>query len=216
MTAQNDISIISPNMIKLFLECPRKFYFQYIEQIPSPHLDKNFVAGKNIHSAASYYLNGGDIAKFEQVLTPTEKEYWSVLKSNPYYNFEVIGIEKKITMRLGEFWIGGRIDAIVRNNNDYYILDYKTGGVKKDMIYDPQTMVYLLMCDELYSCAGLTFVYLDLKNNSEVKILLTDSLKAEYKSKLSDLCVKIQDFNIKKTVFKQGCCCEYLSICEFL
>ena len=53
----NELDIISPNMLKLFYDCPAKFYYRYIKQIPIPMLDKNFTTGKNIHAIASYYLN---------------------------------------------------------------------------------------------------------------------------------------------------------------
>lgn len=209
-----DIGVISPNLLKLFEDCPMKFYYRYIEQIPAPNLDKNFTTGKNIHALASYYLKNLDIEKFEHALNSKESVLWSYLKQTPYFVYDVVGIEKYISVKLDSCWIGGRIDAIVKDNEDYYILDYKTGDVKDDMTYDFQTMIYLLVCDEMYSQKNsISFIYLDLKQQREVKIILTKELKQDYKQKLSYIYKKIYNFNPKKFAPSEICKCEYSKIC---
>ena len=194
-----------------------KFFLRYIEQIPSPTLDINFSIGKNIHALASYFLKRLNIEKFEKALSGKEVEYWNFLKGCRYFNLELMGIEKSVSMRLDKYWIGGRMDAIVKENNDYYILDYKTGGVKDDMKYDPQTMIYLLLCESLYKdYNSINFVYIDVKNKKEVIINLTDELKSEYEKKLLEICNKMH--NIKPTILKpsQACKCEYSKACEYI
>lgn len=194
-----------------------KFFLRYIEQIPSPTLDINFSIGKNIHALASYFLKSLNIEKFEKALSGKEVEYWNFLKGCRYFNLELMGIEKSVSMRLDKYWIGGRMDAIVKENNDYYILDYKTGGVKDDMKYDPQTMIYLLLCESLYKdYNSINFVYIDVKNKKEVIINLTDELKSEYEKRLLEICNKMH--NIKPTILKpsQACKCEYSKACEYI
>ncbi|MBO6273570.1 PD-(D/E)XK nuclease family protein [bacterium] len=194
-----------------------KFFLRYIEQIPSPTLDINFSIGKNIHALASYFLKRLNIEKFEKALSGKEVEYWNFLKGCRYFNLELMGIEKSVSMRLDKYWIGGRMDAIVKENNDYYILDYKTGGVKDDMKYDPQTMIYLLLCKNLYKdYNSINFVYIDVKNKKEVIINLTDELKSEYEKRLLEICNKMH--NIKPTILKpsQACKCEYSKACEYI
>lgn len=208
-------AIISPNVLKVFNSCPMKYFYKYVEQISNPVLDKGFISGKNIHALASYYLRGEDISKFERALTSMEKEYWERLKNCRYYQYDIVGVEKNITCRLGDFWIGGRLDAIVKSRNDYYILDYKTGGVSGDMTYDTQTMVYCLLCDEYYkNYDKLSFVYLDLKNNKDVIVEFSEKLKSEYITKLSDICSKIEHFNPSKFSKSQNCECEYSKMCK--
>lgn len=209
------IDIISPHAFKLFAECPAKFYFRYCEQISSVILDKSFQTGKNIHAMASYFLRGQNIEKFEDALSVKERELWSALKENKYFAYETVGVEKSISCRTDKFWIGGRLDALVKNGEDYYILDYKTGGVSDDMTYDYQTMVYLIACDMLLETYNsLSFVYLDLKNKKEVVIKYSHELKAEYTEKLKTVAERIDSFNIetfKKCNFQN---CEYLKICR--
>lgn len=209
-----DIGIISPVMLKLFSECSGKFYYRYIEQIASPKLDKAFVIGKNIHAMASYYLKGENIAKFENCLTEKESEFWQYLKNNKYFKYDVIGIEKGLSACFDDYWLGGRLDAIVKQNNNIFILDYKTGGVSGDMIYDYQTMVYLLLCDRYFdNYENLSFVYLDLKNRKDVVVEFNDDLKKEYKFRLLNICNKMSNFDINKFKKLDDCKCEYSKIC---
>lgn len=209
-----DLGIVSPGMLKLFSECEAKWYYRYIEQIPAPKLDKSFITGKNIHALASYYLRGEKIDKFEKCLTEKENGYWTYLKSSGYLKNGIIGVEKNISCRLGKYWIGGRIDAVVKNGDELSILDYKTGGVSDDMVYDYQTMVYLLLCERAYKdFSKLSFIYLDLKNKKEVRITLSDSLKKEYEDKVIEACDKMACFKIESFVRSNDCLCEYSKIC---
>ena len=209
------ITYISPNMLKTFDICPAKFYYRYIEQIPAPVLDKNFAAGKNIHALASYYLKNADIKKFENALTGTELPFWEYLKTNKYLGYEPVGVEKNIITKINDFWLGGRLDAIVKENNDYFILDYKTGGVDGDMLYDYQTMIYLIAFDSyIPDYENLKFVYIDLKNKNETEINFTQELKEKYITLLSQKCESVINFDISKFKKAEQCKCEYGKICE--
>ena len=209
----SNFSVISPAMFNLFKECDLKFYYQYVEQVNSPTLDENFVEGKNIHSLASYFLKGYSVEKYEAQLSDNELKYWSNLKKSKYFNYELVGVEKSLMMKVDEFWIGGRLDAIVKEGNDYYILDYKTGGVNSDKTYDYQTMVYLLLCDEFFKERdSLTFVYIDLKNNKEVKIKFDINLKKEYLERILATCNDMKKVSLNKTVCTE-LNCQYSKIC---
>lgn len=209
-----DLGIISPVMMKLFLSCPFKFYLKYIEGVSAPALDKNFITGKKIHALASYYLQKIDISDFLNSLSEKESAYFNNLINCKYFNYEMVATEKNISLKLGQFWIGGRIDAIVKDDGNYYILDYKTGGVSDDMTYDAQTMVYMLACREFYKqFESLSFVYIDLKNNKEVVIPLTSDLKKEYETKILEICDNITNFSRQKFKKRPDCSCEYQKIC---
>lgn len=209
----NEFFVLSPAMFNLFADCELKFYYKYVEQISVPNLDENFQTGKNIHSIASYYLNGVDTDKYEAVLSATELEYWNFLKNTEVFNYEIIGVEKSLSMKVNDFWIGGRLDAIVKDGDKYYILDYKTGGVYKDKTFDYQTMVYLLLCDKLFlQREELSFVYLDLKNKKEVTILFTEKLKQEYLKRIISAYDGMKKVKQNKTVCTEQYC-EYSKLC---
>lgn len=212
--SDKNILVFSPYMFKLYKDCPAKFYYRYAEQIQSPVLDKNFQTGKNIHALASYYLKGQDISKFENVLTPKESELWSVLRSNDYLKYDVAGVEKGFSIRIKDVWYGGRMDAVVTDGENYYVLDYKTGSVNQDMTYDYQTMIYLLACDSLFDgYKTLSFVYLDLKNNKEIKVVFNEQLKSEYIEKLDNTVKEIKAFDITGYKNMTECKCEYSKLC---
>ena len=198
-------------MLKTYEICPKKFYFRYVKNISMPVNDEIFELGKNIHALASYYLRKENIYKMEQSLTERERLIWEYLKSTNYFSFEAINTEYNLSVKIGEYFFGGRLDALVKNNNRYYILDYKTGSAPKNAKYDFQTMIYLLAVKTFFATNDVTFVYLDLKNKDEVKIELTPDLVFEYEKKLTMIANEIgnEDFsyNLKK------CPCEYNIIC---
>ena len=63
----------SPNMLKTYELCPKKFYLKYVKNISMPVNDDIFEFGKNIHALASYYLRGENIDKMENSLTERER-----------------------------------------------------------------------------------------------------------------------------------------------
>ena len=207
---------ISPNMIKTYQICPKKYYFQYVENINIPKSSLPFEKGKKIHALANYYLQKVKIDRIETALTAQEREVWELLKQNPFYNMEYLKSEFTLNMKINDFWLGGRLDAIVHNGNDYYILDYKTGSIPKNPEYDPQTMVYLLCADKyIKNYNSLSFVYIDLKNKQNYVVKYSDELKEKYKKELINICNLIDSdslYNCNKDSCKY---CEYSKICDF-
>ena len=186
---------LSPNMLKTFDECPRKFDYKYLQNIQMPVNDDIFEFGKNIHALASYYLRKEFIDKMEKSLTPKEFEVWNYLKGCKYFSYEVVNTEYNLAVKIGKHFFGGRIDALVKNENSYYILDYKTGSAPKNAKYDFQTMIYMLAVSEFFKTNNIIFVYLDLKNKTEVNIDFNNDLADKYKKLLSEITEKIDNYD---------------------
>ena len=204
--------ILSPNMLKTFEQCPKKFFFRYVKSISMPVNDEIFVTGKNIHALASYYLRKENIDKMELSLNEKEKELWKYLKSCKYFSYDVIGTEYSLSVKIGNRFFGGRLDALVTNENRYYILDYKTGSAPKDSENDFQTMIYLMSVRACFKTDNITFIYLDLKNKKETVIELTPELVRKYEQRLTEIAEKIEKSDFK--VSNIGCSnCEYGIIC---
>lgn len=202
----------SPNMLKTFKSCPIKYYFKYIKKISVPQKSSLFEKGKKIHALANYYLRGDNISKLETALNETEKKVWQSLKNNEYFQKNYVNSEYNLSCRIGNYWIGGRLDALMKDENNYYILDYKTGSIPQNPEYDYQTMVYLLCTAQMYG-KNLKFVYIDLHNNKNYVIDYTD--EAEYKKYITEICDNIVNAQFSEGIEHSNKCnlCEYKKIC---
>lgn len=107
----------SPNMLKTFKSCPLKYKFKYIDRISLPQKSSFFEKGKKVHALANYYLKGFDISKFEPTLNENEKNAWNSLKNNEFFNKKYVNSEYNLSCKIGDFWIGGRLDAIVKEKS---------------------------------------------------------------------------------------------------
>ena len=201
----------SPNMLKTYENCPKKFHFKYIKKISMPVNDDIFEFGKNIHALASYYLRKENITKMEESLSSEEKKVWHYLKNIEYFSYETINTEYNLSFKLENTFLGGRLDALVKKDEAYYILDYKTGSAPKNPEFDFQTMIYLLAVKEFFKTNNVVFVYIDLKNKKEVQIKLTEDLIKKYKEKLASTICKIENEDFTKKL--KECNCEYNIIC---
>ncbi len=207
--------ILSPAMLKTYNQCKKKYFLQYIRNVYMPQTATPFEKGKNIHAIAGYFLSGIDVTKFENALSNDEKIIWEKLKTNPYFKNSPFKAEFSLSFRINKFWFGGRIDAIVKSNNDYFILDYKTGSAPKDAKYNYQTMVYLIAASRfLKDFDSLSFIYIDLKNDENVVIKATPELLSEYEEKLLNIASKIASLTENNLPTKnENCKCEYEKIC---
>lgn len=204
----------SPNMLKTFETCPKKYYFKYIQNIALPQPVSFFEKGKKIHALANYYLQGADISNLLNELTEAELQIWHNLLNNEFFQKTYVNSEYNLSAKVGDYWVGGRLDALMKSGDDYFILDYKTGAIPKNPEYDFQTMVYLICADKyLKEYNALSFVYIDLKNNKNCVIEFNDKFRSEYTEKLTHICTEIsqtQDF----VSFSNNCkFCEYNKFC---
>lgn len=204
----------SPNMLKTFETCQKKYYFKYVQNISVPQPVSFFEKGKNIHALANYYLRGTDISSLLPALSDEEKQIWGRLLNNEFFQKTYVNSEYNLSAKINDFWIGGRLDALMRDGDDYFILDYKTGAIPKNPEYDYQTMVYLICADRVLKVYNsLKFVYIDLKNNKNYVINFNSDKKVEYINALTLLCAKISqttEFGLSTDKCKF---CEYSKLC---
>lgn len=231
----------SPNMLKVFEKCPYEFFLKYVQKLSLPQRSKIFEKGKKIHALANYFLKGFDIEKMEKTLTSDENVAWESLKNNKYFQLEVVDTEYNLSCKVGDYWVGGRLDALMKAFEQgvapspqssphrgegvppsaYYILDYKTGQIPANAEFDFQTMVYLLAADKFLTKKGgyksLKFIYLSLKTNTEKEIILSEKSKKQYEEKIILTCKEIETA-IKTNHFNKNCpsCehCEYKKLCK--
>ena len=213
----------SPNALKTFETCPYKYKFMYMDNISVPQKISYFEKGKKIHALANYYLRGDSIEKLENTLNTEEHNIWESLKNNEFFQKSHVASEYNLSCKLGDFWVGGRIDAIVKDEESYYILDYKTGSIPPNPEYDFQTMIYLLCLYKKICHSGqneglnknISFVYIDLKNNKNHIIEFSKDKLAEYEQKIIKICNEIKNVQFQEEIEHSKKCdfCEYNKIC---
>ena len=213
------MQIYSPNMLKTFSECEKKYELKYIKKINLPQNAKLFEKGKKIHALAHYYLKGNDITKFLQTLTEEEYSLWQKLLNNEYFQKKYVNSEYNLSARIGDFWFGGRIDALVETDKTYYILDYKTGSTPENPKTDFQTMIYLICTDKILEKLwgnnfNLNFVYIDLKNAHNYLVEFTPQSKITYEETLINTIKKITTTNNFSKNPSRCKFCEYNKICN--
>jgi len=206
--------IFSPNMLKTYEQCPKKFYYQYIEKINVPRSALPFEKGKKIHALANYYLRKINITRLETALNEDESAVWQMLIDNEFFQKEYYDSEYQLSCKINDFWLGGRIDAVVKSDENYYILDYKTGSIPQNPEFDFQTMVYLLCLDRhLKNYDSLSFVYIDLKNKRNYVIPFNETAKKEYEKRICEICTKINSDIVYKQNESNCLYCEYKNWC---
>lgn len=201
-------------MLKTFDECQKKYEFRYVQKINLPVMSQRFEKGKKIHALANYYLRGDNIEKFLATLTEEEFSLWQRLLNNEFFQKQYVNSEYNLSVKLGDFWVGGRLDAFMKTDNKFFILDYKTGSVPQKPQEDFQTMIYLLSADRILEKGwgnnySLTFVYIDLKNNKNHTVEFSQTLGKFYEEKLIQSCTMLR---VTKTFSKNTSSCEF---CEY-
>lgn len=206
----------SPNMLKTYISCPKKYYFKYIQNISMPQPASFFEKGKKIHALANYYLRGADISNMINELDDEEKPVWQKLFENEFFKKTYVNSEYNLSCKIGEFWVGGRLDALMRDGDDYFILDYKTGSIPKNPEVDFQTMVYLMCADKkLKNYNSLKFVYIDLRNDQNTIIELTPERKKLYTKVLTEICKRITEETEYPQKTDSCSFCEYSKLCFY-
>jgi len=209
------MNIFTPNMLNIYCDCAYKYYLNYVRDVKIPQNDIPFMVGKNVHALASYYLKGEDISKYD--LPPKEAHLWNNLMKIEYMRMKPVKVEQSILVKVADNWVGGRVDAVVVDNqNNYYILDYKTGNIPQDYKYAFQTMIYSLGCNSLFDDINtLKFVYINVRDVETKEVLFTESLKSEYETRISDVIssIKKDSFSVRKHSEKCNTC-QYQKVCK--
>ena len=210
------VNNFSPNMLKTYQSCPKKFYYRYVEGVNVPMSATPFEKGKKIHALANYFLQGVNISRIETALSDAEREVWKTLLANPFFQKDYYKSEYQLSCKIGEFWVGGRLDAVVTTGDEFFVLDYKTGSIPKNPEYDYQTMVYLLALDRFLKgkYSSLSFVYINLKDKQNHVIQFTPTLKSEYEKRIIDICTQIKNDTIYQINANSCSRCEYEKICS--
>ncbi|MCX8095247.1 MAG: PD-(D/E)XK nuclease family protein [Caldisericia bacterium] len=144
---------LSFSKIKTYLECPLKYYFLYelkLQEKPKPY--KSF--GKSLHLTLSKFHSLPKYPSFDNLKEIYQKNWINegfrneeeekkeflrgleLLKKYYYKNIfhydKAYKVEKYINFKINEFEIYGFVDRIDKINDDFELIEYKTGKYSID------------------------------------------------------------------------------------
>jgi inactivated superfamily I helicase/RecB family exonuclease len=206
----------SATSFKVFLDCKRKFYLQYILKIHEHTISlkpKAYELGSIVHSILEKYyaLDNKDFSykKIEtlfneyKTMNPflaLDLEIWKK-KLYEFYQYDskrlenrkIIELEKNFEISFEGIKIKGVIDRVDLNNDIYEVIDYKTSSSLKidslknyEKSKDFQLEFYYLAMSELYKTDKINAYYYDLANTKLIEEIALDK-------KLELLCEKFND-----------------------
>lgn len=192
------IDTFSANSLKLLEKSVEEFKLKYIENLYLMPDNKKAKAGQNLHSFLCFYLKNFDTSKLEnhfsqkdRVFIEQIKEYEDIkiLKSSDKKFIEQPFLIKCVSKDIPVFYLTGRFDAVLRENNKVQICDWKTSNLPKDPKNDIQTIVYLYCASKLYKTENVSIKYIALSKNESVEIKYDNTFG--YFEKIANLVSKI-------------------------
>lgn len=153
---------LSPSSVSTYLQCPRKFYYQYKEKLPTkdqPH----FNLGTFVHGALEFFhkelINDDNIDKRPKILKKSCESFYEKMKKDGKqltksqiqeaylmlqsylkhlenkFPYKVISLEEKFLISLNEDYnLTGIVDRLDKDaDENFHIKDYKTNKSLKYM-----------------------------------------------------------------------------------
>lgn len=184
MTKQ--IKRVSPSQIRLYLECPRKWYYQYVVGIKSPTTDAHRL-GTRVHALLERWLLEGTAPNGEHAHLAQ-----AVIDSGTITRGEhIIGVEKRTSPPIGFGDTGITLNGIVdvverREDGGLRITDFKTTSSFKWLKTEEQ-----LRSDVQAICysrwASLAFSGLNPENNLTFRLIYVNKKTAQVREVRVDL-----------------------------
>ncbi|RXI28481.1 PD-(D/E)XK nuclease family protein [Aliarcobacter trophiarum] len=196
----------SASSLKMFLECKRRWYLNYILKLKEhtiSKLPKSFELGNIVHSVLEEYYksknaNIDEIFLKHKSINPFLTLDLEVFKHNILELLEddkkrletrqIVDIEKKFSINYRDFELIGvidRVDKLLNSEDNFELIDYKTSrSLKIDTINtyskscDFQLEFYFLAIKNLYETANIKAFYYDIFQNSlKEEIVLSEKLE---------------------------------------
>ncbi len=211
--------------LQMYDECPQKYKLCYIDKVHIIEPPNNSSQkGNNLHNIINYSLKGMDVTKLLGALTAQEKLLWHNFKTSDIKNYKYVASEYSFNLKLDEYWLTGRIDALFEYDGNFIIIDWKTGEYFSPENVKFQTSFYLLCIYEILKAKNiiktpeeLSLHYVDLASNSVVKIKFDDFSYTQYKNQILTIINKINEgksFFCNKTAKCKNC--RYYRACPYL
>lgn len=231
----------SPFKLSMFMECPRRYKFQYIDglaeqfKVPKPH----FTMGENVHEALKDFFKKTEPDKrnqknLEEILRKIWRKNRKGFKNRDEekkFGLEALAmldnfaktqdikikpleLEKMHKLPIDkEIILQGKIDRIDKDGDKIIIIDYKTGSEpqEEDLL---QLIIYSIIISKKLNKEINKASYLYLKSGKEKSIKPSKEDLDNGIIEIKSMVEMIEkEKNFKPNINKFCSWCEYLSIC---
>lgn len=236
-----NLPYLSYSKINEYQQCPLKYKYHYILKIPQPP-NKYLSFGKSIHETldifAKKYKDNFEKVELSDLMTiyakswlkegyldeNEEKDYWELGK-NILANFleltkktmpKIVHTEKRFIIDFDGFKLSGVIDRIDERNNEWVIIDYKTGKEESVdyMKQDLQLPIYSLAVQKVFGKIVQKVGRIYLKTLNEAFAKFEDYEIEESKElvqKLGEKIIEDEVFEPKESALCNYC--DYRTLC---
>lgn len=229
-------TVLSYNRIRLYESCPRAYMYSNIWNLQTIRIG-GLEYGRNIHKILESIIreviqgkliNNIDIniiiednwknanfrsdeenEKFKSAATT--QIFFFIKTFNDYLKKEnIFSVEEEFNVTIDDDLITGRFDAVFKINDDFVIVDFKTGEPKD---YTSQLSFYSLCFKEKYRVENVKIAVFYLKNGLFQYIVPNDEVFE--KEKIMKISSDIQNNNFIQTPGKVCKNCAFNNICEY-
>lgn len=178
------IDTFSCHSLKILDSSYEEFKRKYILKLDFLEQNEDAAVGNKFHALISYLLKNQNFKKLESALNEKEADIWNNFKNSEIINFAIFSNEKYIeqsflikeNLNNKNFYLTGRFDCVVKNNDKYTILDWKTKNLPKNPEFDLQTIVYFEAASKLFKTTNIEMVYYSLVDKNSACIQYINNL----------------------------------------
>lgn len=234
--ARNTKKSLSASALKVFLECKRKFYFQYLYENLRSSEEKEEFLGTKIHNLLCEMGQNFDLNKIRQFAESSAQSERldleiTLKKLASFFNSQVQALKNGAQIlhieQSKEFKFGGvdfvcKIDRVDKIGDKIRIIDYKLKkdfNAKKDgflqlLIYKMALQGEILGVENAQNPLKIECLYFDLLNNKE--IIMDEAREAEAREMLDSALGELQgEINFTRSEDISACkFCDYIYLCE--
>lgn len=226
MINKEQVQTYTLSKLQMYDECPQKYKLCYIDKVhivENIQLSKSSKTGNNLHNLIDYYFKEMDVSNLVPTLTQSEKVLWHNFKNSDIQNYKIAASEYAFNLKIDEYWLTGRIDALLEYDDGYIILDWKTGENFRPENVKFQTSFYLLCMYEVLKIKQyikkpeqLSLHYINISTGNVVKIDFNNDLYLKYKSQILEIINKINNNNTFFCNKSDNCkYCKYYRACPY-
>lgn len=233
---RNTKKSLSASALKVFLDCKRKFYFQYLCENLRPDEEKDEFLGTKIHNLLCEMGQNFDVNKIRKSaessaqgerldLEITLKKLASFFKQQVQAlknGTQILHIEQSKEFEFGGFDFVCKIDRVDKIGDKIRIIDYKLKkdfSVKKDgflqlLIYKMALQGEILGAENAQTPLKIECLYFDLLNNKE--IIMDEVAELEAREMLDSALSELKgEINFARCEDINACkFCDYVYLCE--